>query len=39
ILSSMASATDHVDHVKTQLPYAFIAGGLAALGYLILGLI
>lgn len=39
ILSSMASATDHVDHVKTQLPYALIAGGLAALGYLIMGLI
>ncbi|MEM1358586.1 MAG: Na+/H+ antiporter NhaC family protein [Bacteroidota bacterium] len=39
ILSSMASATDHVDHVKTQLPYAGIAGGLAALLYLVLGLI
>lgn len=37
ILSSMASATDHVDHVKTQLPYAGIAGVLAALGYLIIG--
>lgn len=39
ILSSMASATDHVDHVKTQLPYASIAGGLAALGYLVFGLL
>lgn len=37
ILSSMASATDHVDHVKTQLPYAGFAGILAALGYLIIG--
>ena len=37
ILSSMASATDHVDHVKTQLPYAGIAGGIAAALYLILG--
>lgn len=37
ILSSMASATDHVDHVKTQLPYALLAGGLAALGYLVVG--
>ncbi|MAT38623.1 MAG: sodium:proton antiporter, partial [Ectothiorhodospiraceae bacterium] len=26
ILSSMASACDHVDHVRTQLPYALIAG-------------
>ncbi|MEO0733736.1 MAG: Na+/H+ antiporter NhaC family protein [Bacteroidota bacterium] len=39
ILSSMASATDHVDHVKTQLPYAGIAGGLAAGLYLMLGLL
>lgn len=38
ILSSMASATDHIDHVRTQLPYALIAGGLAALGYLIMGM-
>jgi len=38
ILSSMASATDHVDHVKTQLPYASVAGGMAALIYLVLGL-
>ncbi|MEM9835564.1 MAG: Na+/H+ antiporter NhaC family protein [Bacteroidota bacterium] len=38
ILSSMASATDHVDHVKTQLPYAGIAGGIAALLYLLIGL-
>ncbi|MEM1215838.1 MAG: Na+/H+ antiporter NhaC family protein [Bacteroidota bacterium] len=39
ILSSMASCTDHVDHVRTQLPYALIAGGIAALGYTILGLL
>ena len=39
ILSSMASATDHVDHVKTQLPYAGIAGVLAALGYLVVGIL
>lgn len=39
ILSSMASATDHVDHVKTQLPYAGLAGGITAVGYLVLGLV
>ncbi len=39
ILASMASATDHIDHVKTQLPYASIAGGLTLLLYLILGLV
>lgn len=38
ILSSMASATDHIDHVRTQLPYAITAGGAAALLYLIIGL-
>ena len=39
ILSSMASASDHIDHVKTQLPYAAIAGGLAAFIYLMIGLL
>ena len=37
IISSMASASDHIDHVKTQLPYALIAGGLTAIMYLVLG--
>jgi tetracycline resistance efflux pump len=27
IISSMAAATDHIDHVRTQLPYALMAGG------------
>jgi len=35
IMSSMASASDHIDHVKTQLPYALTAAGIALfLGYL-----
>jgi len=35
ILSSMASGCDHVDHVRTQLPYALLGGGLAlVVGYL-----
>ncbi len=34
ILSSMASATDHIDHVRTQLPYALTAGTGAAMMYL-----
>jgi tetracycline resistance efflux pump len=37
ILSSMASASDHIDHVRTQLPYALVAGSVAAGLYLILG--
>ncbi len=34
IISSMATACDHIDHVDTQLPYAFIAAGLALVFYL-----
>ncbi|MEZ4422457.1 MAG: Na+/H+ antiporter NhaC family protein [Gemmatimonadota bacterium] len=28
VMSSMASACDHVDHVRTQLPYALLVGGV-----------
>ena len=38
IISSMASASDHIDHVRTQLPYALIAAGGALIIYLIIGL-
>jgi Na+/H+ antiporter NhaC len=35
ILSSMASGCDHVDHVRTQLPYALLAATVAVfVGYL-----
>ncbi len=35
ILSSMASGCDHVDHVRTQLPYALFAAAVAVVvGYL-----
>jgi len=37
IISSMASASDHIDHVKTQLPYALLMGTVTALIYLVLG--
>ena len=37
ILSSVATGTDLMDHVTSQIPYAAIAGGLAAIGYLVLG--
>ncbi|MDO4617533.1 MAG: Na+/H+ antiporter NhaC family protein [Lachnospiraceae bacterium] len=37
ILSSTGAAADHIDHVKTQIPYALICGGLAVAAYLILG--
>ena len=38
VVASMASATDHIDHVGTQLPYALTAGGLAAVGFIMLSL-
>ena len=37
IISSMAAGCDHVEHVRTQLPYALIGGGLASLAFLIVG--
>ena len=37
IISSMAAATDHIDHVRTQLPYALFGGGLATVAFAILG--
>jgi Na+/H+ antiporter NhaC len=37
IISSMAAATDHIDHVRTQLPYALIGGTVAALCFALLG--
>lgn len=33
IVSSMAAATDHIDHVRTQMPYALLGGGIAVLGF------
>jgi tetracycline resistance efflux pump len=37
IISSMAAATDHIDHVRTQLPYALAAGLAATLAFAIAG--
>jgi len=39
IISSMASASDHIDHVKTQLPYALIGGVITTILYLIMGFV
>ena len=38
VLASMASASDHIEHVRTQLPYALLAAGIAAIGFLLIGL-
>ena len=37
IISSMAAGCDHVEHVRTQLPYALIGGMLSALAFLLAG--
>ena len=39
ILSSFGAASDHIDHVRTQLPYASVAAGAALIAYLVLGVI
>ncbi len=39
IVSSMAACSDHIDHVRTQLPYALLAAGLSFLLYLGIGLL
>jgi tetracycline resistance efflux pump len=38
VVASMASATDHIDHVRTQLPYALVAAGFATAGFLAVSL-
>ncbi|WP_313339549.1 Na+/H+ antiporter NhaC family protein [Sedimentibacter sp.] len=38
ILSSLASGSDHIDHVKTQLPYALTAATISVIGYFIIGI-
>ena len=37
IVSSLAAATDHIAHVRTQLPYALMAGGVAVVGFALIG--
>ncbi len=37
ILSSLAAGCDHIDHVKTQMPYAICAAVIGCIGYMIIG--
>ena len=39
IMASTGAQCDHVNHVSTQLPYAFTVAGVCAVGYLISGFI
>ena len=38
ILSSTGAGCNHIDHVMTQLPYAFLAALFTGVGYIVLGL-
>ena len=38
IISSMSSACDHIDHVRSQMPYALVVAGVALLAYVAAGL-
>ncbi len=39
ILASFGAASDHIDHVKTQLPYASVAALITLIAYLIIGIL
>ena len=39
ILSSTGADCPHINHVETQLPYATLAAGICAAGYLVLGVV
>ncbi len=38
VISSLASGSDHIAHVRTQMPYALIASALAIVGFTLTGL-
>ncbi|MCA9513496.1 MAG: hypothetical protein KC635_00980 [Myxococcales bacterium] len=37
IIASLAAGTDHIDHVRTQLPYALTVAAVSVVGYLVAG--
>lgn len=39
IISSMAAAVDHIDHVRTQMPYALSAGAASMVAFAIVGVL
>ncbi len=39
LIASLASGCDHIDHVRTQLPYALFTGGIAIVLYIIAGFV
>jgi len=39
VLSSLGSACDHIDHVKTQLSYALVVGAFVSMMYIFIGFV
>lgn len=39
VMASLATECNHIDHVKSQLPYALIGGGISLCVFIILGLV
>lgn len=39
LIASMSAASDHVDHINTQLPYALMIAGFSTVAFLIAGLV
>jgi tetracycline resistance efflux pump len=39
LISSMSAASDHVDHINTQMPYALTVGGVTLVAFLVAGLV
>ncbi|VTN09570.1 Na+/H+ antiporter family [Raoultella terrigena] len=37
IVASMATNCDHIEHIRTQMPYALVTGFLVLIVYLIVG--
>ncbi|MFH1516318.1 MAG: Na+/H+ antiporter NhaC family protein [Pseudomonadota bacterium] len=37
IIASLAAGCDHIEHVRTQMPYALVTGGIAMVMYLVAG--
>jgi len=37
VVSSLAAGTEHMDHVRTQMPYCLLAGAISSVGFLLLG--
>ncbi|WP_299974796.1 Na+/H+ antiporter NhaC family protein [uncultured Pseudoteredinibacter sp.] len=39
VISSMAAEVDHIEHVRTQLPYALLAAAAATIGFMLIGVV